>query len=306
MPLPPPGRKKTKTLQHPFMSKLQSRIKKVNVLMEQIFENANCDLVITDVNKGVMDYEMNRKFTKKMEKLSKELASMSIRISEVASSISDKVDAALNKKDVKQGIIFIEEVTEQKQKSDLAKIHPRTKFKTHLRIKTEHIESTTDDDIVKIYAGKTDGHLTYPKSNENPAESHNFVCKICKAVFRDNHELCNHASNHTMEFYECLQCHKYLRSMRSFENHQASHKASHQCQQCRKTFALKTSLYNHSQVHSDNRMHCSYPGCQHTFKHEQNQLEHITWGHHDTKDVPCTICKKMFQTPTSMRAHRIH
>ena len=195
---------------------------------------------------------------------------------------------------------------EQKQKSDLAKIHPRMKFKTHLRIKTEHIESTIDDDIVEIFAGKTDGHFTYPKSNENPAESHNFSCKICKAVFRDNHKLRNHASNHTMEFYECLQCHKYLRLMRSFENHQASHKASHQCQQCGKAFALKTSLYNHSQVHSNNRMHCSYPGCQRTFKHWQNQLEHITRGHHDTKDIPCTICKKMFQMPTSMRAHQIH
>ena len=109
-----------------------------------------------------------------------------------------------------------------------------------------------------------------------------------------------------MEFYECLQCHKYLRSMRSFENHHASHKKSHQCWECGKAFALKTSLYNHSQVHSNSRMHCSFTGCLRTFKHCQNQLEHITWGHRDTKDVPCTICKQMFQTPTSMRAHQIH
>ena len=138
MPLPPPGHKTNKTPEHPFMCRLKSKINKVNILMEQIFEIANCDLVVTDINKGVMDYEMNRKFAKKMEKLSKEFASMSIQISEVASSISDKVDAALDKKEVKQGIIFVEEVTEAKQKSDLANIDPGTKFETHFQIQTTY------------------------------------------------------------------------------------------------------------------------------------------------------------------------
>ena len=107
-------------------------------------------------------------------------------------------------------------------------------------------------------------------------------------------------------FYKCLVCHKFLQSMRSYQNHHASHKASHKCPECGKAFALKTSLYNHSQVHNKNRMKCSFPGCHWTFKHQQNQLEHITWGHCETQDVPCSICKKMFQTLTSMRAHCIH
>ena len=206
----------------------------------------------------------------------------------------------------KQDIVSWDKITDPKQKSAEAKSHPRTKFETQFRIKTEHIESTTDDDLVQIFPGETDGHFTYPKTNENPAESHNFLCNICKAVFRDNCELHNHACNHNIEFYECLLCHKYLCSMRIFENHEASHKASHKCPECGKAFALKTSLYNHTQVHNNNRMKCSFPRCLRTFKHCQNQLEHITWGHCETKDVPCTICKKMFQTPTSMRAHHIH
>ena len=86
------------------------------MLMEEIFEITNCDLVITDVNKGVMDYEMNCKFTKKMEKLSKEFASMSIRISEVASSISDKVDAALSKNDVKQELCSLRKLWNKSRK----------------------------------------------------------------------------------------------------------------------------------------------------------------------------------------------
>ena len=200
MPLPPPGCKKVKPNKHSFMVKLQSHINKVNILMEQIFNIANCDLIITDANKGIMDYELNCKFAKNLDKLSKEFASLSGRISDVSSLINDKVDAALDHKDIKQGIVFWDEITDSKQKSIEAKTHPRTKFEMQLKIKTEHIESTTDDDLVEIYSGETDGHFAYPKVNEYPAESHNFSCSICKAVFQDNYELHNHASNHNMCF----------------------------------------------------------------------------------------------------------
>ena len=115
MPLPPSGRKKVKPNKHLFMAKLQSCINKVNVLLEQIFDIANCDLIVTDANKGIMDYELNRKFAKKLNKLSKEFASMSGRISDVSSLISDKVDAALDRKDIKQGIVFWDEITDSKQ-----------------------------------------------------------------------------------------------------------------------------------------------------------------------------------------------
>ena len=216
------------------MAKIQSRIEKVSNLMEEIFDIANCDLIVMDTNKGIMDYELYWKFAKKLDKLSKEFASLTVRISEVSSQISDKVDAALDHKDIKQGIVFWDEITDSKQKSAEAKSHPCTKFEMQLRIKTEHFESTMDDDLVEIFPGETDGHFTYPKANENPAESHNFSCNICKSVFRDNYELRNHACNHNIKFYECLLCHKYLPSMRSFENHHASHEAGHKCLECGK------------------------------------------------------------------------
>ena len=98
MPLPPPGRKKVKPNQHPFMAKIQSCINKVSNLMEQIFDIANCNLIVMDANKGIIDYKLNQKFAKKLDKLSKEFASLSVRISEVSSQILDKVDAALERK----------------------------------------------------------------------------------------------------------------------------------------------------------------------------------------------------------------
>ena len=66
--------------------------------MEQIFDIANCDLIVMDANKGIIDYKLNQKFAKKLDKLSKEFASLSVRISEVSSQILDKVDAALERK----------------------------------------------------------------------------------------------------------------------------------------------------------------------------------------------------------------
>ena len=59
-------------------------------------------------------------------------------------------------------------------------------------------------------------------------------------------------------------------------------------------------------VHSTDFYQCSYKGCTKKFKHCKNFLEHMNWSHRKTKDVPCTNCDKYFQTPSSMRAHRIH
>ena len=93
--------------------------------------------------------------------------------------------------------------------------------------------------------------------------------------------------------------------MRALEAHRDSHGKLFECDVCSKTFGLKTSLINHSQVHLDDVMHCSKPGCEKVFKHHQNHLEHVRWGHHDKKECPCNVCSKLFQTPTNMHAHRV-
>ena len=226
MPLPPRKKKKGKLNRrfksHPYMIKLQLKIAKMHKLMNQIYNVANCDMIVLDAASGNLDFKLNLKFAKKLEELSKSVVGMSTRLTEVAQEITDKVKAALDCKDIKQGILFMEEVTDPKQKSDMTKKHPRMKFvpSCDFRLKTEHLDSSTEEeDIVEIFSGEPDGHFIHPKTKENPLEVHSFRCEICKAVFRDQNELHNHDSNHKMEFYHCLVCHKYLRSPRSFENH---------------------------------------------------------------------------------------
>ena len=124
-----------------------------------------------------------------------------------------------------------------------------------------------------------------------------------KKIFRDTNELRNHDCNHKMEFFQCLMCFLVFRSICSFENHHLSHSKENNCSVCGNFFPLKSSLINHAQVHSSDRMHC--PKCRRTFKHQQNHLEHIVWAHRDRKEYPCTVCKKMFQNPTNMHSHRL-
>ena len=167
-------------------------------------------------------------------------------------------------------------------------------------------DSDSENDVVKEpVSGELDGCFAYPKDNKNPAEGHNFLCDHCDKVFRDQHELRNHYTNHKIEFYTCLVCDKLFRSVRSFEIYRQSHPTLYTCTECSKIFKLKTSLTNHAQVHSNKWLACSHNGCEHTFQHRQNHLEHVKWGHQDKKECPCNICGKMFQTPTNMRIHRV-
>ena len=149
------------------------------------------------------------------------------------------------------------------------------------------------------------GHFAFPKTNKNLAETHSFICEHCQGVFRDRHELHNHYTNHRLEFFQCLVCDKIYQSVRAFQVHKESHDKLHVCLVCCKGFKLKTTLTNHAQVHSNERLHCSVPGCNKVYKHWQNQLEHVHWGDRDKKECPCTICGKLFQTPTNMRTHRL-
>ena len=274
--------------------------------MNQIFDIADSNLILTDAQTGLNDFSMNESFAKKLDKLSKTVTGFATTIQEKATAIRDKIDKAIDTKENLREMICTGEVLDWYKKSDVAQ--KQTKIKRFKRsqefsVKIEHLDSSSEDESPE--PGEVDGKFQYPKQNKNPAECHNFSCEQWCSIFRDENELRNHDSNHKMEFYHCLQCLKIFWSMRSFENHNKSHSLEYTYDICKKTFPLKTSLANHKQVHSTELMHCSYDNCNKAFKHRQNQLEHIQWGHRDKKECPCTVCGKLFQLPSVMRGHRI-
>ena len=237
--------------------------------------------------------------------------------------ICDKIDKAVDNKAQLQDVMYLGEVLEYSKQCELIKKHDcrakRFKSSGEFHIKHELLDTSSEEEeedtqpaakkkktANNSFAGEPDGHFQYTKQKENNAASHHFVCDLCEVVFRDTNGLRNHESTHAMEFYHCMKCFKVFQSVRAFENHRASHTSSHTCDICGKFFNLKTTLTNHLQIHSTDKMKCSHHGCTKTFKWRQNQLEHIQWVHRDTKDVPCTHCPKMFQTPMSMRTHRVN
>ena len=283
-------------------------------MLDRIMELADCDLVVSDAITGLNDYSKNIKFAKKLQDVAKGLETTAETLFDRAKDVLGKVNLARDFKGSIQPVQFIQEVTDPKLKDKKAKIKPAERYKPScdFPIKTETLDS--DDELAnpppskkqkkkETYSGELDGHFTYPKENENDVAIHHFSCDVYERIFRDTNELRNHDCSHKMEFFQCLMCFSIFRSVRSFENHYLSHTQEHNCDVCGKFFRLKTSLINHKQVHSSDRMTC--PTCGKKFKHRQNHLEHIVWFHKEDKECPCTVCKKMFQTPTNMRTHRL-
>ena len=314
MPLPPPHKKckrrhVARNESHPYVIKINIKMAKIDQIMKRIYELADNDLLVTDAKSGLNDFSMNMAYVKKLENLSKKLYKLGDEIAKKSAVLQEKIDEAVDRKDNMREIIFIEEITDWSQKSNEAQNQTkieRFKRSDEYRIKQETLDSS-DDDIEPDtnFQGDPDAHFTYSKVNENDSECHSYKCDLCDDVFRDYNDLRNHDSHHKVEFFRCMICLKVFRSLRSFETHHKSHDSSYSCDICSKQFNLKTSLTNHLPVHSTERMHCTHPGCQKSFKHRANQLEHIQWAHRKEKECPCNICKKLFQMPSVMRAHRL-
>ena len=297
MPLPPKKMKPNHpSSQHPYSIKIDTKMSKLDAVLNSFYELANSNLLVSNAETGLTDFSINERFARKLDEASKQVAGLANSLSEKAIIVTQKLDETRDRKVNMQDVIFME-ITDYKKKCPETRKNPRVKFvpSQDFHIKTEWISDESDsEEGTNKFAGEVDGHFAYPKDNENPAESHSFVCEHCGGVYRDRNELRNHYTNHKLEFFQCLICDKIYRSVRAFEVHKESHDKHHVCLVCKKSFKLKSTLTNHAQVHSEDRMHCSHPGCDRTYKHRQNQLEHIKWGHRNAKTCPCKICGKMF------------
>ena len=263
MPLLPKTKKGqckfTKDEIHPFALKLNSKLAQLKVLLDKIFDLANNDLLLSNAETGLNDYSMSKNFIRKLQDTSKVVSDLADHLSKQAVELQDKIDSAHDCKHIASGIISVEEVTDPKDKCPEVCKHEGERFKpsSEFQLKRETIsDSDLENDVVKdLVSGELDGCFAYPKDNKNPAEGHNFLCDHCDKVFRDQHELQNHYTNHKIEFYTCLVCDKLFRSVWSFE---FQHPTVYTCADCSKTFKLKTFLTNHAQVHSNEWLSCSH------------------------------------------------
>ena len=72
MPLPPAGKKKKAkrnhpSVQHPYSIKLDCKLSKLDTLLNQIYDLADGNLLVSNVETGLTDFSINEKFARKLE-----------------------------------------------------------------------------------------------------------------------------------------------------------------------------------------------------------------------------------------------
>ena len=71
---------------------------------------ADCDLILSDARTGVNDFRVNEHFAKKLDDVSKRLASLSNQVVDKAMEIHDKIDKAVENKAQLQDVVYLGEV----------------------------------------------------------------------------------------------------------------------------------------------------------------------------------------------------
>ena len=229
---------------------------------------------------GKFHFTQNMSFADKLDEISSELVLLSNRCKTTAADIRTNVRRVQNR---------------QTSQNDNVDLPP-----------TDNDDRDEDDQSIQMKTSIADTKFKYVKSNKNGPSK--FICPLCKKSFRNDYDLRNHEGQHTKEFYHCLKCSKVFRTVRSFENHRGTHgEQMFTCpiEDCRQQFSLRSSMQNHMQKHSKHRFRCTVlKSCKRKYRHQQSILEHEKWAHRITKDCPCPICGKKFQTPTNMRSHK--
>ena len=313
-PSPKKAKKHSRTehqqLIHLYILKFEARESKLNVMLNKLYELADTDMLLCNRDTGLNDYSLNRKLADKLESVAKSLVGLSKRCTEKANDIREKISQAEDKKINMQDIVCTGEVLKPSDKCNFLKArHSSPKHwvtdegKLIKREVCETISSDESGDEMEEFPGDMDTKFTYTKENNNTSDR--YPCPDCDNLCRDSQELRNHQSHHHTELFRCMRCFTVCRSERSFYNHKQTHdRELNVCPvaDCGMHFPLKTSLTNHLQKHSSDRLKCDK--CPRTFQYRQSHIEHIKYRHRSTRTVPCPVCHKYFWTPTSMRSHR--
>ena len=96
----------------------------------------------------------------------------------------------------------------------------------------------------------------------------------------------------------------FFYSHKLFDTHsKARESGPHQCSQCGQTFEYPTSWSNH--VKTQNKVYiCEEEGSEKKSCSYGMYIEHMQYGHTESKTIPCPYCHLYFQTRTQMYSHQ--
>ena len=135
-----------------------------------------------------------------------------------------------------------------------------------------------------------------------------FKCEFCKQRYVDKRSFMYHVEAHAGKKYYCELCPKRMfKNKMSYDRHLKFHAGGKQyisCEICGNKFEEFYQLTSHKKKHEIATLPCLYSSeCKRKFKHKGDQRRHSEFGHRETKDFPCKVCGKLFQSPHTRSIH---
>ena len=151
-------------------------------------------------------------------------------------------------------------------------------------------------------------HLkNHMKSNHSNSDRGKINCHHCSKTFPTHmsrwvHTKTVHKNNWK---YKCRECDYGTTHSTLFQNHVKKHSEplDLKCEQCDKEFKSRYRYDVHVKIH-EKELSCSV--CHKKFDKRKNMLRHVSRNHRSEKkirDVPCTVCSKMFYDKWTLRVH---
>ena len=137
-----------------------------------------------------------------------------------------------------------------------------------------------------------------------------FKCEFCKKRYVDKRCFKSHIESHAGKKYTCEHCpNRLFRNIMSYHRHLNFHKRGNKylvCDICNDKFEELYQLTSHQRKHDNATLPCLVDKqCEKKFKHKADQRRH-SFSHRETKDFPCKVCGKMFQSPQSRAPQKLH
>ncbi|XP_018565872.1 zinc finger protein 675-like [Anoplophora glabripennis] len=129
-------------------------------------------------------------------------------------------------------------------------------------------------------------------------------CPHCLRTFSRRGTLNSHVANHTnVRPYRCEDCSKSFAVKSELTTHRKVHGDKHKCVYCAKKFSVPSKLLRHIRIHTNDKPFvCNVANCGKRFSDKRN-LEGHKLLHTSEKNYPCSVCAKSFKTANRLKQH---